>query len=121
MMAALVLALAPAWAAPLIISDQDNGRTVTAAAGQQITVNLRHPGSGGYNFLSPEYDHSVLQLLEESRLPATDPRRLGDFGRMVFQFQAIKPGQTALVIPIKRPWEKESQTYLKITISVRPQ
>jgi predicted secreted protein len=86
--------------------------------GQKITVNLRHPGSGGYNFLSPEYDHSVLKMLEERRLPASDPRRLGDFGRMVFEFQAIKPGQTALVIPSKRPWEKKSQAYLKVTIKV---
>jgi predicted secreted protein len=45
---------------------------------------------------------------------------MGDFGRMVYEFQALKEGQTALVIPIKRPWEKESQTYLKVTISVRP-
>jgi predicted secreted protein len=39
---------------------------------------------------------------------------------MVYEFQALKEGKTALVIPIKRPWEKESQTYLNVTILVRP-
>ena len=45
---------------------------------------------------------------------------MGDFGRMVYEFMALKEGQTALVIPIKCPWEKASETFLKINILVRP-
>ena len=45
---------------------------------------------------------------------------MGDFGRMVYEFEAVQAGQTALTVPIKRPWEKNSETFLKITILVRP-
>jgi predicted secreted protein len=121
-LAVVLIWLAGAQAAgkDALITDQDNGRAYTVRVGQKITVNLRHPGSGGYSFLTPEYDQTVLEKVGENRLPATEPRRMGDFGRMVYEFQALKAGSTTLVIPIKRPWEKDSQTYLKVTITVQP-
>jgi predicted secreted protein len=109
-----------AAAQELVITNDDNGRDFTVNVGQKITVNLRHPGGGGYSFLIPEHDKSVLKMVGEHRLPASEPRRMGDLGRMVYEFQALKEGQTALVIPIKRPWEKDSQTYLEVNILVRP-
>ncbi len=104
----------------LLVTDKDNGGAFTVQVGQKITVNLRHPGGGGYSFLSPEFDQAVLKMLGEHRLPRSEPPRMGDFGRMVYEFVALKEGQTALVIPIKRPWEKASETYLKVKILVRP-
>jgi predicted secreted protein len=111
-----------AQAAPpgLVITNDDHGRSFTLQVGQKITVNLRHPGGGGYSFLTPEHDRDVLMMVGEHRLPAAEPRRMGDFGRMVYEFKALKEGQTPLVIPIKRPWEKDPQTYLKVDILVRP-
>jgi predicted secreted protein len=104
----------------LIITNKENGRNFKVKVGQKLTVNLRDPGGGGYNFLTPEYDQSILKMVGERHLPRTEPPRMGDFGRKVYEFQAVKDGQTNLVIPIKRPWEKQSETYLKVTISVRP-
>ena len=117
---ALWLLAAQAAAQPLVITDKDNGQAFTVKVGQSFTVNLRHPGSGGYSFLAPEFDRAVLKNVESHRLSAAEPRRMGDFGRMVYEFQALKAGQTPLVIPIKRPWEKESQTYFRVTILVQP-
>jgi predicted secreted protein len=116
----LWLLAAQAAAADLVITNKDNGRAFTVNVGQKIIVNLRDPGGGGYNFLTPENDRSVLKMIGERHLPRAEPRRMGDFGRMVYEFQALKEGQTNLVVPIKRPWEKKSETYLKVTISVRP-
>jgi predicted secreted protein len=118
--ALLWLPAVQAAAADLVITNKDNGRAFRVKVGQKIIVNLRDPGGGGYNFLIPEHDKDVLKRLGERHIPWSEPRRLGDFGRMVYEFQAQKEGQTVLVIPIKRSWEKESQTYLKVTISVRP-
>jgi predicted secreted protein len=109
-----------AWSEPLVLNEKDNGHAFTVTVGQKITVNLRDPGSGGYNFLTPEHDQGILKMVGEHRIPRSDPGRMGDFGRMVYEFQALKEGQTALVIPIKRPWEKDSQAYLKVNILVRP-
>jgi predicted secreted protein len=110
----------PAAAGDLVITDKDQGKTFTAKVGQKISVNLRNPGGGGYSFLAPEFDKTILKMVGEKPIPRSDPRRMGDFGRMVFEFQAIKAGQTALVFPIKRPWEKASETFLRVTISVLP-
>jgi predicted secreted protein len=115
----LLVAGLQAAAPALVITDQDNGRAYTVRVGEEFTVNLRHPGSGGYSFLTPENDREILKMVREHRLPPAEPRRLGDFGRMVFEFKALQAGATALVIPIKRPWEKDSLTYLRVTITVR--
>jgi predicted secreted protein len=104
----------------LVITDKENGRSFGVNVGQKITVNLRDPGGGGYSFLAPEYDPAVLKMTGERHMPRAEPPRLGDFGRKVYEFQAVKEGQTTLAVPIKRPWEKQSETFLKVTISVRP-
>jgi len=104
----------------LVITKKENGRTIQVSVGQKITVNLRDPGGGGYNFLTPEHDQGILKMVKERHLPRAEPPRLGDFGRQVYEFKAVKEGQTTLVVPIKRPWEKQSETYLKVTIEVRP-
>ena len=109
-----------AAARDLVITNKDNGRAFTVNVGQKIMVNLRDPGDGGYNFLAPEYDQGILKMVGERHLPRAEPPRMGDFGRKVYEFQAMNAGKTTLVIPIKRPWEKQSETYLKVTISVRP-
>jgi predicted secreted protein len=104
----------------LVVTDQENGRSFGMNVGQKITVNLRDPGGGGYKFLTPEYDPAVLKMTGERHLARAEPPRMGDFGRKVYEFQAVNGGQTTLVVPIKRPWEKQSETYLKVTITVRP-
>ena len=120
---ALVLLCLPALAASgpgLTVTERDNGREYTVHPGERFTLNLRDPGDGGYSFLTPVYDGAVLKMVGEHRTAPSEPRRMGDFGRMVYEFEAVKAGQTTLTVPIKRPWEKNSETFLKITILVRP-
>jgi predicted secreted protein len=104
----------------LVITKKENGRNFKMQVGQKLTLNLRDPGGGGYNFLTPEYDQGILKMVGDRHIPRAEPPRMGDFGRQVYEFEAIKEGQTALVVPIKRPWEKQSETFLKVTIAVRP-
>jgi predicted secreted protein len=118
--ALLWLLAVQAAASDLIITNKDNGRTFRVNVGQKIILNLRDPGGGGYSFLAPEYDPAVLKMIGERHLPRAEPPRMGDFGRKVYEFQAVKEGQTTLLVPVQRPWEKQSETYLKVTISVRP-
>ncbi len=120
---ALVLLCLPALAASgpgFTVTERDNGREYTVHPGERFTLNLRDPGDGGYSFLTPAYDGAVLKMVGEHRTPPGEPRRMGDFGRMVYEFEAVQAGRTTLTVPIKRPWEKNSETFLKITILVRP-
>jgi len=120
-LALLWLAGGPVQAAgPLTITEKDTGRTFTVTVGQKLVVDLRNPGSGGYDVLAPEYDTQILKLLGQRRQPRKDPRWMGDFGRVVFEFEVLKAGQTDLVVPIKRSWEKQREDYLKAKIKARP-
>lgn len=116
----LGLSALPAAAENVVITDKDQGKTFTVQVGQKFSVNLRNPGGGGYNFLTPEDDKHILKMVGKKSIPRSEPRRMGDFGRMVYEFQALKAGRTILVFPIKRPWEKESETFLRVTITVLP-
>jgi predicted secreted protein len=114
--------LPAAWAESpaLTITEKDNGRAYTVKVDQKIVVDLRHPGDGGYDILTPEYDVKVLMILGMKKRTAapSGPRRLGDFGRTEYHFEALKEGGTDLVVNIKRPWEKQSQVYLQVKIKV---
>lgn len=102
----------------LTITEKDSGRAFTVKAGQKVVLDLRHPGSGGYDFLTPEHDQGILKLVGQRRIPRSDSRRLGDFGRMVYEFEVLKEGRTDLLVPIKRPWENQSKEYLRVKIKV---
>jgi inhibitor of cysteine peptidase len=104
---ALMLPAAPLRAAPaaLTLTEKDSGRTVTLKAGETLLVNLRNPGSGGYNVLPPVYDGEILTLLSRRDLPPAKSIP-GDFGRIEFVWQARQAGDTEVTINIARPWEK---------------
>ena len=71
--------------------------------GERFTLNLRDPGDGGYSFLTPSYDGAVLKMVGEHRTAPSEPRRMGDFGRMVYEFEAVQAGQTTLIRPHQAP------------------
>ncbi|MFI5330906.1 MAG: protease inhibitor I42 family protein [Desulfobaccales bacterium] len=118
---ALMLPAAPLQAAPaaLTLTEKDSGRTVTLKVGETLVLNLRNPGSGGYNVLPPVYDDEVLTLRSRRDLPPTQPRP-GDFGRIEFVWQARQAGDTEVTVNIARPWEKHKspEQFMKIRVRV---
>lgn len=122
-LAVLLLPL-PAAAATYTLSEKDSGRTVTLRVGDQLLVNLRNPGDGGYAVLPPVFDHKILTFLSRQDIPP--PRRptplMGDFGRIAFTWEARTPGETDLTVNIARPWEKTRppEQFLRVHILVNP-
>ena len=127
LLGALLMTAAADSAAPAngpIITETYRGGPLTAKVGEKITLNLRDPASGGYSIVTPVFDARVLKLLATEKLPPerqTVPR-MGDFGRIVYKFEALTPGETDLAINIARPWEakKPPEEYLKVKIKVLP-
>jgi predicted secreted protein len=105
-----------------VITETYQGGPLAAKVGEIITLNLRNPGSGGYSIVTPVYDARVLKLISEKHVPAQrgPVARAGDFGRIVYEFQAIGAGETELAIKIARPWEKQQppKEFLRVTIKV---
>ena len=118
---ALRLPAAPVQAGPaaLTLTEKDSGRTVTLKVGENLLLNLRNPGSGGYQVLPPVYDGEILTLLSRRDLPPTQSRP-GDFGRIELVWQARQAGDTEVTVNIARPWEKHKspEQFLKIRVRV---
>lgn len=118
---ALVLPAAPVQAGPaaLTLTEADSGRTVTLKVGETLLLNLRNPGSGGYNVLPPVYDGEILTFLSRRDLPPTKSLP-GDFGRIEFAWQARQAGDTEVTVNIARPWEKTKspEQFMKIRVLV---
>lgn len=121
---ALILPSALVQAAPaaLTLTEKDSGRTLTLKVGETLVLNLRNPGSGGYNVLPPVYDGEILALLSRKDIPPEKrPQPLmGDFGRIEFTWEARQPGATEVTVNIARPWEKTKppEQFMKIRVRV---
>lgn len=121
---ALILPSALVQAAPaaITLTEKDSGRTLTLKVGETLVLNLRNPGSGGYNVLPPVYDGEILALLSRKDIPPEKrPQPLmGDFGRIEFTWEARQPGATEVTVNIARPWEKTTPPaqFMKIRVRV---
>ncbi len=109
----------PVQAATYTLTEKDSGRTATLKVGDKLLLNLRNPGSGGYQVLPPVYDGKILTLLSRRDLSPTKSRP-GDFGRMEFVWQARQEGDTEVTVNIARPWEKNKspEQFMKIRVRV---
>jgi predicted secreted protein len=122
LLAVLPLAAAQAAAGPVTLEEKDRGRTVTLKAGQRLIINLRNPASGGYTATPPVFDSGILKLISQEKKPPAPqkPPRLGDFGLLCYEWEALSPGETDIVINIHRPWEKKPpQEFWRVKVLVK--
>ena len=85
-----------------------------------MVLNLRNPASGGYTVVTPVHDPHILKLVSRKVLPpepAPFPKA-GDFGKIIFEWEAAGVGETDLTVQISREWEKQKPPldYLKVRI-----
>jgi len=107
---------------PRVITAADQGRTLACKLNDNLVLQLLNPASGGYDQVTPIFAARILRLVSRKELPPepTPIPRSGDFGQIIFEFQAISPGETDLVIRIARKWEvkKPPEEYFKARIKV---
>ena len=92
-----------------VTTEQQQGQTVSLKVGEKWVLEIRNPGSGGYSQVTPVYDQAILKLAATEKIPReTTPKPLmGDFGKLRFSWEALKAGETEVLIRISRPWEKD--------------
>ena len=106
------------------ITEEYRGGPVTLRVGERLLLDLRNPASGGYRTLPPEFDVRVLKLVSERQVPREERHRgrMGDFGRLHFELEAVALGETEVKVLIFRPWEKGKtpEPYLRFRVVVAP-
>lgn len=90
----------------LELTEQDHGRTVTVAAGEQVTLRLEGNPTTGYLWELLRYNQELLTLVGETGF-VRDADRPGAGGRFVFRFAPRGVGETRLQLVYLRPWEKK--------------
>jgi predicted secreted protein len=85
----------------------ENGKTITAAQGQTLTLTLGNPGDGGYAFDTPQYNAMVLSLINHTRRAPTS-NAIGDFGKETWEFKALKTGISVLNVTATRSFDKNN-------------
>jgi len=93
------------------LTEKDTGNSVSLKLGDRLVLDLRNPASGGYTIISPLYDIQILKLTATREVPPESgpARRLGDFGRIRLEFEAVGVGQTQIIVHISREWEKDKK------------
>lgn len=111
-------------AAPAVqtLTEKDTGTSLTLKVGDRLVLDLRNPASGGYTNVSPLFDVKILKLVLTREIPPQPgpTPRLGDFGRIRLEFEAVGEGETEVVVQISRKWEKDKKPleYTKNRVTV---
>lgn len=104
----VLLSVTLADSGPVTLEEKDRGRTVSLQVGQKLILNLRDPASGGYTTNPPVFAAAVLRLESQEKLPAEKPPRMGDFGQLHYEWEAVGRGETDIIVNIYRSWEKKA-------------
>jgi predicted secreted protein len=86
------------------LKDADNGKTIEMKVGQALKVSLGGNPTTGYNWYVASVDAAILQQAGEPGFKASSSA-LGAGGVITLSFQALKAGQTPLLLEYKRIWE----------------
>jgi hypothetical protein len=107
-------ALGLAWAAPLTLTQQDSGRTLTLPVGQRLVVDLQL--GPDHAVVAPEFDPWIL-ILEGQQLQSTFGAQ-GSSSRVVYTFVVRQAGRTDLVIAARDSKNKtgKPEPILKVKI-----
>ncbi len=84
------------------LSITDNGTTVSARKGDQVSLELKDYGDGGYSWTLVALDQNILNLKQRS--DSQPSGLMGDFGNDIWVFTAEYPGSTTLNLLCNRPW-----------------
>lgn len=87
--------------------EDDSGKTITLAVGEQIQVTLESNPTTGYQWELDEIDLSVIKQQGEVSYKAThNVYVVGSGGDETFIFEAVGAGETTLTLIYHQPWEE---------------
>ena len=105
-----------------IITAGENGQEFKMAAGETFQLSLAENPTTGYQWAVAGSSTPVVELeKEEYFAPKNDPARpiMGQGGVKLLTFKALNPGETELVLHLRRSWEAESEFVESFSIVIK--
>ena len=95
---------------------------ISVNVGQEFVIALDENPSTGYSW-QEEFDDSFLELVADKYEPPPEPKEgeppiVGAPGTRIFEFKALKEGQTEITTILKRPWEEEFVESRMFTVNI---
>jgi len=101
---------------PLVVTDEQNGGSVTLTQGQHMTLTLPGNPSTGYQWKVPNNIEAYLTLHDSSYTPGSD--RIGAPGQTTFHFEAQTEGTVNLHMAYARSFETGDADSFDLTIEI---
>jgi len=94
-----------------VFSAEDSGTTVALNANESFSVKLESNQTTGYSWkLSEKVDTSVVTLVSSVyEVSKKDKEMVGAGGFETFNFKALSPGKTEILLEYVRPWEEGAE------------
>jgi predicted secreted protein len=92
----------------LVLTEQDNGRTVGAVVGQAILVNLRGNPSTGYTWLLTSTNGDSVVATGPAAYTQDPGGGPGSPGTFSLPFRAVHSGTTTIILDYRQPWDPTS-------------
>ncbi len=107
---------------PIILTNADNGKTVTVSSGNQVIIQLPdNSGSTGYTWNFTTSRNQVLTWQNAIYLPPTGHPMLGAPGTIAFTFLAHDRGSVHIQFALRRPWETNVPPAQRFTVTIQVQ
>jgi inhibitor of cysteine peptidase len=90
----------------LLITENDNGRTITIQPGNCIQITLFENASTGYRWSIENYTSGLVDHV--SAEPHPTGAAMGSGGTIAFVFRAKSVGSAAIALKHWRPWEGDA-------------
>ncbi len=85
----------------------DKGSSIELKKGDKIEIKLESNPSTGYAWILSEETDETIVSLASSEFIQTEKELVGAGGYEILMFQAIKSGQTEIILIYQRSWEEE--------------
>ena len=113
----LALTVCAGAAEPLVVTEEQNGGSVTLEQGQHMTLTLPGNPTTGYQWTVPNSIEAYLTLHDSSYTPGSD--RIGAPGHYTFHFEAQNEGTVNLEMAYARGWEtKEPEDTFSLEVTI---
>ena len=89
-------------------TDRDSGSTCEITIDNHLRIVLDTSPTTGYQWEITAYDSTILTFIKSTYLPdQKHPDIVGSSGKTLFEFHAIKKGETKLTLVYLRPFEED--------------
>jgi predicted secreted protein len=107
---------------PIILTNMDNGKTVTVSSENQVIIQLPdNSGSTGYTWNFTTSRNQVLTWQNATYIPPTGHPMPGASGTMAFTFLAHDSGSVHIQFALQRTWETNVPPVQLFTVTIQVQ